>query len=403
MGAAASAPRQPLRSLSADGVRELVESLGPKFADLAKQLQENGYDGEVLADASDEDLDELFGELSVSKLQQKVLRNKLRKSLDERPAAPAVGLAGEGLLGVAPAAANPGDDASALPLPSALGSSSDPRPAPGLHHPPLPALTELRNSDRDTRRRASSLEAPPPYEEGRASAPPSWEAPASARPGETIPVPLRRRRSVSDGAEELGDRLEELATGWSWSEDGKTLTMDLREGVTFHDGAEFNADDAVYSFKRAMLPTSAMKELLTSVKEIRKVNDHTIDMETNGTLDPEEAIRRSATILAEQLDAFVDLRDVSEPEAKEEKPEFDPILLRPVDDLELTVRSANCLKAEAIQYIGDLVQRTEVELLKTPNLGKKSLTEIKDVLASRGLSLGMRLENWPPESIAEKD
>jgi DNA-directed RNA polymerase subunit alpha len=128
-----------------------------------------------------------------------------------------------------------------------------------------------------------------------------------------------------------------------------------------------------------------------------------IDMETNGTLDPEEAIRRSATILAEQLDAFVELRNVSEPEQKEEKPEFDPILLRPVDDLELTVRSANCLKAEQVQYIGDLVQRTEVELLKTPNLGKKSLTEIKDVLASRGLSLGMRLENWPPASIAEKD
>ncbi|QUM78303.1 DNA-directed RNA polymerase subunit alpha [Moritella sp. 24] len=127
-----------------------------------------------------------------------------------------------------------------------------------------------------------------------------------------------------------------------------------------------------------------------------------IDMETDGTLDPEEAIRRSATILAEQLDAFVDLRDVTEPEQKEEKPEFDPILLRPVDDLELTVRSANCLKAEAIHYIGDLVQRTEVELLKTPNLGKKSLTEIKDVLASRGLSLGMRLENWPPASIADE-
>ncbi|MCE0556534.1 MULTISPECIES: DNA-directed RNA polymerase subunit alpha [Motilimonas] len=127
-----------------------------------------------------------------------------------------------------------------------------------------------------------------------------------------------------------------------------------------------------------------------------------IDMETNGTLDPEEAIRRSATILAEQLDAFVDLRDVTEPEEKEEKPEFDPILLRPVDDLELTVRSANCLKAESIHYIGDLVQRTEVELLKTPNLGKKSLTEIKDVLASRGLSLGMRLENWPPASIADE-
>ena len=88
---------------------------------------------------------------------------------------------------------------------------------------------------------------------------------------------------------------------------------------------------------------------------------------------------------------------------EEVEDEIDPILLRPVDDLELTVRSANCLKAEAIQYIGDLVQRTEVELLKTPNLGKKSLTEIKDVLASRGLSLGMRLENWPPASLIEND
>lgn len=126
-----------------------------------------------------------------------------------------------------------------------------------------------------------------------------------------------------------------------------------------------------------------------------------IDMETNGTIDPEESIRRASTILAEQLEAFVDLRDVRQPEVKEDKPDFDPILLRPVDDLELTVRSANCLKAEAVHYIGDLVQRTEVELLKTPNLGKKSLTEIKDVLASRGLSLGMRLENWPPASIVE--
>jgi DNA-directed RNA polymerase subunit alpha len=100
---------------------------------------------------------------------------------------------------------------------------------------------------------------------------------------------------------------------------------------------------------------------------------------------------------------FVDLESeiAAEPEEKEE--EVDPMLLRPVDDLELTVRSANCLKAESIYYIGDLIQRTEVELLKTPNLGKKSLTEIKDVLASRGLSLGMRLENWPPSSIKSDD
>ncbi|MBB3063065.1 DNA-directed RNA polymerase subunit alpha [Microbulbifer rhizosphaerae] len=124
-----------------------------------------------------------------------------------------------------------------------------------------------------------------------------------------------------------------------------------------------------------------------------------LDLETNGTLDPEEAIRRAATILQQQLAVFVDLEGEKEaqPESKEE--EVDPVLLRPVDDLELTVRSANCLKAENIYYIGDLIQRTEVELLKTPNLGKKSLTEIKDVLASRGLSLGMRLENWPPASL----
>jgi DNA-directed RNA polymerase subunit alpha len=124
-----------------------------------------------------------------------------------------------------------------------------------------------------------------------------------------------------------------------------------------------------------------------------------LDLETNGTIDPEEAIRRAATILQQQLAVFVDLESESESEEQEEEDEVDPILLRPVDDLELTVRSANCLKAENIYYIGDLVQRTEVELLKTPNLGKKSLTEIKDVLASRGLSLGLRLDNWPPVSL----
>ena len=127
-----------------------------------------------------------------------------------------------------------------------------------------------------------------------------------------------------------------------------------------------------------------------------------IELETNGTIDPEAAIRCAATILQDQLGAFVDLKSKEEVEPVEQEPEVDPILLRPVDDLELTVRSANCLKAEQIYYIGDLIQRTEVELLKTPNLGKKSLTEIKDVLASRGLSLGMRLENWPPAILRNK-
>lgn len=129
-----------------------------------------------------------------------------------------------------------------------------------------------------------------------------------------------------------------------------------------------------------------------------------LDIETDGTIDPDEAVRMAATILQDQLSAFVLLDATVSAEAEQpspKEPEIDPVLLSPVDDLELTVRSANCLKAENIMFIGDLVQRTEVELLKTPNLGKKSLNEIKDVLAERGLSLGMKLENWPPESLQD--
>ncbi len=129
-----------------------------------------------------------------------------------------------------------------------------------------------------------------------------------------------------------------------------------------------------------------------------------MDIETNGVVDPEEAIRYAARVLVEQLSVFADLKGTPLPVEQPEAPQIDPRLLRPVDDLELTVRSANCLKAENIYYIGDLIQRTENELLKTPNLGRKSLNEIKEVLVSRGLSLGMELENWPPanaESVKE--
>ena len=121
-----------------------------------------------------------------------------------------------------------------------------------------------------------------------------------------------------------------------------------------------------------------------------------IDVETNGTVSAEDAIRTAAKILNNHLAVLIELQDEQkkEPE-KVETFSIDPLLLRPIDDLELTVRSTNCLKAENIYQIGDLVQKTEVELLKTPNLGKKSLTEIKDVLASKGLSLGVKLENWP--------
>jgi len=127
-----------------------------------------------------------------------------------------------------------------------------------------------------------------------------------------------------------------------------------------------------------------------------------IDIETNGAIEPEEAIRRAANILQDQISIFVDLESEESVVEERSEPEMDPLLLRPVDDLELTVRSANCLKAENIFYIGDLIQRSEFELLKTPNLGKKSLTEIKDVLAQHGLSLGMKLENWPPANLQDK-
>ena len=124
-----------------------------------------------------------------------------------------------------------------------------------------------------------------------------------------------------------------------------------------------------------------------------------MDIETNGVIEPEEAIRTAARILMEQLSVFADLEGTA-PMVEAQKPvQVDPILLRPVDDLELTVRSAYCLKAENIYYIGDLIQRTENELLKTPNLGRKSLNEIKEVLAARGLTLGMKLENWPPADL----
>lgn len=131
-----------------------------------------------------------------------------------------------------------------------------------------------------------------------------------------------------------------------------------------------------------------------------------LDIETNGAVTAEDAVRASAKILVEQLAVFAQLEGNEVPSfdtpVQRSSQQFDPILLRPVDELELTVRSANCLKAENIYYIGDLIQRTENELLKTPNLGRKSLNEIKEVLASRGLTLGMRLESWPPAGLDKR-
>lgn len=178
------------------------------------------------------------------------------------------------------------------------------------------------------------------------------------------------------------------------------------------------ADEPNKSIGRIVLDASfsPVKRVSYSVENAR-VEQRTdldrlvVEIETNGSITAEDAIRSSAKILVEQLAAFAQLEggDLGSLMGGNSGGgtdggggPVDPILLRPVDELELTVRSANCLKAENIYYIGDLVQRTENELLKTPNLGRKSLNEIKEVLASRGLTLGVKLENWPPVGLDKR-
>jgi DNA-directed RNA polymerase subunit alpha len=174
-----------------------------------------------------------------------------------------------------------------------------------------------------------------------------------------------------------------------------------------------HGDEPTKSIGRMVLDASfSPVKRVSYVVESARVEQRTdldklvVDIETNGAVSAEDAVRSSARILVEQLAVFAqlegnDLPGFGAPSTGREA-KFDPILLRPVDELELTVRSANCLKAENIYYIGDLIQRTENELLKTPNLGRKSLNEIKEVLASRGLTLGMKLEAWPPAALEKR-
>jgi DNA-directed RNA polymerase subunit alpha len=193
---------------------------------------------------------------------------------------------------------------------------------------------------------------------------------------------------------------------------GAKLDMQIKveKGRGYVPGSLRRNDDQSRSLGRIVLDASfsPVKRVSYTVESARVAQRTDLDklvleIETNGSIGPEEAVRASAKILVEQLAVFAQLEGVElsafDAPAQRSSQQFDPILLRPVDELELTVRSANCLKAENIYYIGDLIQRTENELLKTPNLGRKSLNEIKEVLASRGLTLGMKLENWPPAGL----
>jgi DNA-directed RNA polymerase subunit alpha len=192
-------------------------------------------------------------------------------------------------------------------------------------------------------------------------------------------------------------------------ETGINMRLKIEKGFGYQPAASRRRpDEETRAIGRLMLDASfcPVRRVAYAV-EAARVEQRTdldklvLDIETNGTIDAEDAVRQAADILADQLSVFGDFSHRDRSAAKPVAAGVDPVLLRPIDDLELTVRSANCLKAENIYYIGDLVQKTEVELLKTPNLGKKSLTEIKDVLASRGLSLGMKLENWPPAGLQQ--
>ena len=194
---------------------------------------------------------------------------------------------------------------------------------------------------------------------------------------------------------------------------GAKLDMQIKveKGRGYVPGNLRRGDDASRSIGRILLDASfsPIKRVSYTVESARveqrtDLDKLVLEIETNGSIGPEEAVRASAKILVEQLAVFAQLEGdalagFGEAAPASRSQQFDPILLRPVDELELTVRSANCLKAENIYYIGDLIQRTENELLKTPNLGRKSLNEIKEVLASRGLTLGMKLENWPPAGL----
>jgi DNA-directed RNA polymerase subunit alpha len=157
--------------------------------------------------------------------------------------------------------------------------------------------------------------------------------------------------------------------------------------------------DALFSPVRKV----AYKVDNTRVGQVTDYDRLSMRLETNGAVTPEDAVALAARILQDQLQLFINFEE-PKAETREKitsEPEFNPNLLRRVDELELSVRSANCLKNDNIVYIGDLIQKTEAEMLRTPNFGRKSLNEIKEVLAQMGLHLGMHVPNWPPENIEE--
>ena len=234
-------------------------------------------------------------------------------------------------------------------------------------------------------------------------------------------------RSHSDGPRRISLRTEgagpvragQIETG----HDVEIMNPDLVL-MTLDDGASINMEFTVQSGKGyvpasvnrpedapiGLIPVDSLYSPVTKVAyrventregQVLDYDKLIMVLETNGSIAPEDAVAFAARILQEQLDLFISFEEPGEvvPETAPIEPQFNPSLLKKVDELELSVRSANCLKNDNIVYIGDLILKTEAEMLRTPNFGRKSLNEIKEVLAQMGLHLGMEVPGWPPENI----
>ncbi|MCG8694972.1 MAG: DNA-directed RNA polymerase subunit alpha [Minwuiales bacterium] len=191
-------------------------------------------------------------------------------------------------------------------------------------------------------------------------------------------------------------------------DDGARISMELtvQSGKGYVPAAANRPEDAPIGLVPVDALYSPVKKVAYRVENTREgqVLDYdklTMDVETNGTVSPEDAVAYAARILQDQLNLFVNFEEPQEEVRTEApmEPQFNSALLKKVDELELSVRSANCLKNDNIVYIGDLIQKTEAEMLRTPNFGRKSLNEIKEVLSQMGLHLGMEVPGWPPENI----
>ncbi|MGE4482819.1 DNA-directed RNA polymerase subunit alpha [Acidocella sp.] len=187
---------------------------------------------------------------------------------------------------------------------------------------------------------------------------------------------------------------------------GMELTVNLGRG--YEPAANNRPEDAPIGLIPVDAIYSPVKRVSYKVEKTRvgQVTDYDkliLEVETNGAVTPEDSVALAARILQDQLSMFVNFEEPQRARPEEPRIElpFNPNLLRKVDELELSVRSANCLKNDNIVYIGDLVQKSEQEMLRTPNFGRKSLNEIKEVLTAMGLSLGMTVPDWPPENIEE--